>query len=93
MNPLCQSDEVTIKCAHNDTCMTLAPLLMQAEEMPAIVRQQNPALRNGERQNLKVGHGRVRIAGFQGSQDVMTQAPQFRHNWLGNILVGIETGH
>ena len=73
--------------------MACGSMLMKAEEVPAIVGQENPVLCHCERQNFHIRHGGVRISGIQRGQDVVSQQPQFHDNLLRSILVRVETGH
>jgi hypothetical protein len=52
--------KIGVECAQDDTCMTGSPVLMKAKKVAAIVRQQNPAVSDGERRNFGVRHGGIR---------------------------------
>ena len=56
------SGEVRIDCAKDDSRVVFGPVLMKAEKMSAIVRQQNPTFGDCERQHLRVRHSSIRFS-------------------------------
>jgi hypothetical protein len=93
VNALRLSTKIGVECTQDDTSMIRSPVLMKAEEVTAIVGQENPALCHGVRQNFGIRNGGVRQSGIQRGPDIMPQPPQFRDDLRRNILVRIETGH
>ena len=66
------SGKVGVKGAKDHSGVVLSAMSMKAQKVTAIVRQQNPAFCNGERQDFKVRNS-VRPSGIQRSQNVMSQ--------------------
>jgi hypothetical protein len=93
VDPLRLSAEVRVKSAKNDPSMVAAPVSMEIQKVGTIVRQQYPTFGNRQRQNLRIGRGRVRSARVERNQYVVPQASQFRYHLQRNVLVGIKTGH
>ena len=65
------SAEVRIERAKDHPCMVFSPVLMKAEKVAPVVRQQNPAFGHGERQNLSIRHGGISPSCVQGRQHIM----------------------
>jgi hypothetical protein len=67
--------------------MVLRSVAVKQQKMLAIVKQQNPVFSNGERQNLRVRHGRVGISSIQRGQHVVPEPSKLSDNWQWNVLV------
>ena len=67
------SGEVRVEGAKDHPGVVLSAVSMEAQKVTAIVRQQNPAFCNRERQYFKVRDSRIRLSGIQLSQNVMSQ--------------------
>lgn len=73
--------------------MADSPALVQLQEVPAIVGQQDAAIGGCEGQYLGIRHGRVCFSSFPGGESIVAQTAQFHHHLECDILVGIKTGH
>lgn len=93
MNALSLPDEIWVESAKHHTRVVVIPISMELKEVATIVRQQDPAVCSGERQHLRIRHGRVCVTGVHRGQYIISEAAQFHHDLKRNVLVGIKPGH
>jgi hypothetical protein len=56
VNAPCLSTKIEVEGTEDDSSMACGSMLMKAEEVPAIVGQENPVLCHRERQNFHIRH-------------------------------------
>lgn len=86
------ADEVRIKCADDDAGVVGA-FVVEANEVLAIEREQDPSFRAGERENLVVRHGLAGFPRIHNGQGLVAQPTQFQYDRQREILVGVESRH
>lgn len=64
-------------------------LIVQTDEVPAVVGQQCTIVLRGEFEDVLVGPGLIRFAGFRDGDDVMTSLTQSLDNGQGEVLVRV----
>ena len=91
MNSMSQSPKVGVRRAGNDP--RVCPLLVvQANEMLPIERQQRATLRMRECENRFVGHSLTSLGSVLNGQNVVTQLAKVLDDRQREILVGVEVG-
>lgn len=62
-------------------------VLMDVKKVATIVRSENTAFVSSEREHLPVRDRGIRSPRFKRSQNIVSQASEFNHNLLWNVLV------
>lgn len=68
-------------------------VLMDVKKVATIVRNEDTAFVSSEREHLPVRDCGIRSPRFKRSQNIVSEASEFDHNLLCNVLVGVETSH
>jgi hypothetical protein len=92
MNPRGLTEKVRIEGADNDSQM-IRLLSMEADKMLAIERQHGTSAADCECQNLLVLDRLLRISGFEYSQHIVAQSPQFFDDGQGKVFVRVQLRH
>src|SRR5436853_3930637 len=87
-----QGNRVVVLGASNDSRMDRV-IHVESGKVTAVERQHRPALGGGKRQHVRVGNALAGPAGVSCGQDVVAQAPQFCHNLVVEVLIGVEGSH
>lgn len=92
VDPRRLGNEIRIECTDDDAGM-LGPCLVEADEMPAIERQDGTPVVCGEGE-----HGLVRLSPTSSTSrlhrgHIMTEVPQLDDNWQGKILITEQPRH
>ena len=92
MDPTGQFGEIRVETANNDAGV-IRGILMQANEVLAIERDQGAAGIAREPQHGLIGDGLPCIASILDCQDVVAQSPKFFGDRDREDLVRVQTGH
>jgi len=89
MNSISQGNAIVISGA-NDDAGVQGRESGKADEMPAVVGENGPALGHREGQDREIRYSLLRLTGLLGRQNVMTEPPKLCDHGVIKILVGIQ---
>ena len=92
MDSLRLTGEVRVQRTHHDTGV-IRPQRVKRDKVFPVQCQNCPLCRSGKFEDLAIGSGAIGLPGFAHGHHIVAEAPQFRHNRKGEILIGVKAGH
>jgi len=89
VNPGCESEEVGIPRADHDPGVSRG-LPVKANEVPTVLRQDDPVVGNGRGKNLVVGHLFPGEAAVRNRNHVVPEVPEFGDGFERKVLIGVQ---